>query len=166
MKMKNSLLTFGALTVFTLVLTTSCKKSNNSNGNSVTATVGTTNFQSTGTVATYSGNQFEIAGYTIKSGDTTVTDLLFYTPFSLNVPIVSNSSNPLTAISYFDTQGTFGDFGGFQTGTGASFVTITVTAWDSTHKTIAGTFSGTLYVNNSPDSVMTKGQFNVNYLAN
>ena len=164
MKFKTTLLTLSSFALFSLVVI-SCKKSNsNSSSGSVSATYGTTSFQSSNTVGVYytTYNTFELVGYTIASGDTTVTEVTLTSPFVLNTPISSDTAIS-DLLSYYDSKGSLNYTGGY--GAGNTPVIITVTSWDSVNKKIAGTFSGTLY-NLSDDSVTaTKGQFNLSYIS-
>ena len=164
MKCKTTLLAVSSFALFSLAVI-SCKKSNSSgSGGGISATYGTTCFQSSNTVAVYykSYNTFDLIGYTLSSGDTTATEIGLTTPFVLNTPISSDTAMS-NFVNYYDSKGTINFYGGFAAG--YSPVIITITSWDSVNKKIAGTFSGTLY-GSSNDSIATnKGQFNLSYIA-
>jgi len=158
----SALLSFAFFSLFVI----SCKKSNSGGGGGISATFGTTGFQSSNTVGVYyqTGGYFDLIGYAIQSGDTTVTEITFATPFTLNQPVSSDTAYN-NYVSYYDSKGGFDYYGAFQAG--PSPVIITVNSWDSVNKKISGTFSGMLYSNSNSDSVnSTKGQFNLTYIAN
>jgi hypothetical protein len=159
-----SLLTLVSLTAGTILAGTSCSKSNSgsNSGSQMSATVGTTPFQTTNTVAVlfqgYGG--FEVIGYTIKSGDSTVLDLNFNLPFRLNMPFSSDTTN--SEVDYYDTKNGI-DYVGGPFGNGRSIFTIT--SWDSTNHKISGTVNGVLYNTTSgTDSlILTNGTFSTAY---
>jgi hypothetical protein len=160
-----SLLTICTLATAVLLMTASCKKSNSSSSSGgLSATYGTTSFQSSTTVGVYyqTASMVDLIGYTISSGDTTVTEVGLSTPFTLNTPVSSDTvySN---YINYYDSKGALNYYGGFNVG--YSPVIITVTSWDTVNKKITGTFSGTLYGSSNDSVVATKGQFNMSYLS-
>jgi heme/copper-type cytochrome/quinol oxidase subunit 1 len=140
-----------------------CQKAN-STPPPITATFGSTNFQST----TYSNTYSESTGtFTINTDMTTVADsssllLRFQSPFQLNVPFNSDTALTTTII-YTTNKGLNNYIAGLDDAFGHCVMTIT--AWDSTQHTIAGTFSGeTINNSNSADSLsMTNGKFNTTY---
>ena len=164
MKFKTSLLAISSFAFFALIVS-SCKKSNSgSSGGGISATYGTTGFQSSNTLGIYysTANMIDLIGYTISSGDTTITEVGLSTPFPLNTAISSDTvySN---YINYYDSKGTINYYGGFNAG--YSPVIITVTSWDTVNKKISGTFSGTLYGSSNDSVATTKGQFNLSYIS-
>jgi hypothetical protein len=164
MKFKTSLLAISFFAFFALIVS-SCKKSNSGTSNgSISATYGTTNFQSSNTIGFYysSHNTFDLIGYTITSGDSIVTEIGLTTPFQLNTPISSDTALS-DFVNYYDSKGTLNYYNGYYIG--YSPVIITVTSWDSVNKKITGTFSGTLYGAGNDSVATTKGQFNLNYIA-
>jgi hypothetical protein len=144
-----------------------CKKSNSSNNNSVqlSATVGGNSFQANVAAGIYSqsGNLFEVAGYEIKSGDTTGMAIYFDGPTSAQLNLPVNSDTAYVDLQYTDSKSGFTYDGGQVAGRSL----LTVTAWDSVHLAITGTFSGVLYnIGNGQDSLMiTNGQFSTTYTA-
>jgi hypothetical protein len=164
------LFVFSAVSVFALFTAASCKKSNNSSsGSGVSATVSGTAFNPSTTVALYSesGQSWEITGYTIKSGDTSVIDMtinkmfpspLNYPQFNLNQPFTTDTTSAY--VDYY-ANGVNGKYYDASDGNGKA--TLTVTALDTTAHTIAGTFYGTLYASASDSVVVTNGKFNTTY---
>ena len=134
-----------------------CKKDKDDNNASgqLSANVGGTAFvPATVTGLSYS-TEVIIAGYQIKSGDTTV--------LSLSIPSTA------TATSVFDFDDVDVDYynskSDYTSISSKSHGTLSVTTFDKTGKKIAGKFSGVLYQwGNSADSVIVKdGQFNTTY---
>ena len=75
-----SLFLVASTSIFALLTASSCKKSNNSSsGSGVSATISGTGFNPGTTVGVYtsSGQSWQITGYTIKSGDTSIIDMGF-----------------------------------------------------------------------------------------
>jgi hypothetical protein len=150
-----------------LAAAASCKKSNNNNSNnnsaalsaSVNDTAWANSFPLT---ATYSvgGQNLQILGEQLKNGDTTGLGVVIYSPILLNAPV--SSSNGLIDVEYARSQFIY-DGGG--NGLNAGHSTVTVTSYDSTGETIAGTFSGVLYnISGGSDSVIvTNGQFKTSF---
>ena len=140
-----------------------CQKANNTSY-SLTATFGPTNFQAT----TYSNSYSESSGtFTINADMTTTADsssllLTFPSPSKLNVPF--NSDTALTTTVIYSTNDGANNYIAGLDGTSGHCI-MTITAWDSTQHTIAGTFSGeTINNNHSADSLgMTNGKFNLTY---
>jgi len=139
-----------------------CQKANNT-AYSITATFGSTAFQATTYSNTYSESS---TTFTINADMTTTADsssllLRFQSPSQLNVPFSSDTALTTTVI-YSINQGL-----NYIAGLDAAFghCIMTITAWDSTQHTIAGTFSGEMInSSNSADSLsMTNGKFNTTY---
>jgi hypothetical protein len=155
-------LLLGLITLALSAFLPACQKANNTPP-AITATFGTTAFQST----TYSNTYSESSGtFTINADMTTNTDsssllLSFQSLFQLNVPFNSDTTLTTTAI-YTVNQG-LNYIAGLDDALG--HIVITITAWDSSQHTIAGTFSGeAINGNNSADSLnMTNGKFNTTY---
>jgi hypothetical protein len=147
-----------------LLAVASCSKSNNSgSGGGMSATVGS-NSWSSGASATQgiydtSQDQFEIGGTQINSGDTTAFILYFSTPFTVGGAM--NSDTVFVDVNYIDSK-TLNLYDG---GKEAGWSILTVTSYNSTGHTIAGTFNGVLYnLSNSSDSlVISNGKFNSSY---
>ncbi|HXB33315.1 MAG TPA: hypothetical protein VNV35_07830 [Puia sp.] len=152
-----------------LLAVTSCKKSN-SNGSgsgSMSASIGGTawanNYPLIGFYASSSGvGLFDIVGLQFKSGDSTTFDLEFGTPITLNHPVSSDTSAFIAAYTDSKTQADYGVLPGF------GDAVLTITSYDSTGHTIAGTFSGVLYnLSTFTDSlVVTNGKFNSSFTVN
>lgn len=149
-----------AIAASTVLISTSCKKSSDTNNNAaLSATIGGTVFTPGTSVGVFwqSNNYFDILGLTVKGNDSTMLDVNIPAGFKLNTPIV-NSNDALV---------------GYQTGSKAyvagygygGSTTITVTSWDSTGHKIVGTFTASLYnMANSNDSLLvTNGKFNSTY---
>jgi hypothetical protein len=148
-----------------LLAAAGCKKSSSSNSGgsgSMSATVaGTAWNNSFATVGVYtsipgSGGSFEVVGIQIKSADSTAFELLFSSPFALNQPVGTDSSS--LVVAYTDSK----SLSSYTALAGLGNAVLTVTSYDSTGHTIAGTFSGSLYnTGNYSDSiVVTNGKFN------
>jgi Domain of unknown function (DUF5025) len=146
-----------------LLVAAGCKKSNNSSSSGMSASVGS-NSWSSGSSATQGAyvtlqGQFQIGGTQIKSGDTSALVVSFLTPFTLGRAM--NSDTAFIDINYIDSK-TLNLYDG---GSEAGWSILTVTSYDSTGHTIAGTFNGVLYnLSNSSDSlVIANGKFNSSY---
>jgi hypothetical protein len=140
-----------------------CQKSN-STPPPITATFGSTSFQSTTYANTYSESSgiFMINADMTTSADSSSILLRFQSPFRLNVPFSSDTTINSTVI-YTANQGPNEYISGLDA-TFSHFV-MTVTAWDTTQHTITGIFSGEMINSiNSEDSLpMTNGKFNTTY---
>jgi hypothetical protein len=144
---------------------TSCKKSNSSSNGStqLSATVGGNSFQPNAAAGIYSTSDglFELAAYEIKSGDTTGMAIYFDAPLpsQMNLPISSDTA--YVDVQYTDSKSGFTYDGGQIAGHSL----LTVTAWDSVHLKVTGTFSGVVYniVNGSDSLIVTNGQFSTAY---
>jgi VCBS repeat-containing protein len=160
MKLTSTLLTFAVVASSTLILTTSCKKSSSSSAG-VSGTVANTGFNSSTAVALYSqsANAYDVTGFSIKSGDTSILEFFFYGPIQLNKAV--NMSSTGGYASYYDTKNSFD----WESGGGAQAVTFTVTSFDSTNHKIAGTVSGELYnaMGGSDSAALTNGKFNTSF---
>jgi hypothetical protein len=150
--------------IFFLVISIGCKKSNSNNGVSgqVTASVNGTAFAnnvSTQGVYASSAGEFQILGASYKSGDSTGIVVTFTIPFTLGNPM--NSDTGYVDVAYLDTKTQQEYDGGFVSGHSI----LTVSSWDSTNLKVAGTFSGVLYnITGGSDSlVITGGTFNSVY---
>lgn len=140
-----------------------CQKANNTSYG-ITSTFGTANFQATSYSNTYSesGSTFTINADMTTTADTSSLLLRFQSPSQLNVPFNSDTALATTII-YSIGQGSDNYIAGLDAAYGHCLITIT--AWDSTQHTIAGTFSGeTINSSSSADSLsMTNGKFNLTY---
>jgi hypothetical protein len=152
-----------------LLAVASCKKSNNSgsSGTSISATVNGTAWSSNlGIIGFYStagaGGQFSIEGGQLKSADTTAFELTFYSPFTKNQVVSSDTAE--IGLLYTDVQSNLTYQAGFNVG---HFI-LTITSYDSTANSIGGTFSGELYNDaNYSDSIpVTNGKFNSTFTVN
>jgi hypothetical protein len=162
MKLKiSTLLTFSALTAATFFLTTSCKKSNSSSNAAISANVGSTNFQASTAVGTYSkaAGLFELVGITLTSGDTTGLALIFAAPAQVNAP--ASSDTAYIDVQYSDTKAAVAYDGGGAFG----HVILNVSSWDSVNHKITGTVTGILYnVSGGSDSLaLANGKFSTTY---
>jgi hypothetical protein len=139
-----------------------CQKANNTSYG-ITATFGSTNFQATSYSNTYSesGSTFTINADMTTTADTSSLLLRFQSPSQLNIPF--NSDTALTTTVIYSINQSVNYIAGLDAAYGHCIITIT--AWDSTQHTIAGTFSGeTINSNSSADSLsMTNGKFNLTY---
>ncbi len=158
--MRISRLLFLALAATTVLISTSCKKSNDTNNNAtLSATIGGTVVTPSNSVGVLwqSNNYFDVFGFIVKGADTTILEINIPGGFKLNTAAVNGNEY----------------FVGYQTGNkqyvaGLGYggtTSFTVTSWDSTGHKIAGTFSASLYnMGNSNDSVLvTNGKFNSTY---
>jgi hypothetical protein len=149
-----------ALAATTVLISTSCKKSNDTNNNAtLSATIGGTVVTPPNSVGVFwqSNNYFDVFGFTVKGTDTTVLDINIPSGFKLNTAVVNGGEY----------------FVGYQTGNkqylaGMGYggtTSFTVTSWDSTGHKIAGTFTASLYnISNGNDSLLvTNGKFNTTY---
>jgi hypothetical protein len=152
-----------------LLAVTGCKKSSNNGGGSgtmsatVNGTAWTNSIPVVGVYATSGGTGgFEIVGLQFKSGDSTSLDLDFAAPFTLNQAITTNSGSLIVA--YTDSKSGAG-YGALITLGNAS---VTITSYDSTAHTIAGSFSGVLYNEATlTDSIaVTNGKFSSSFTVN
>ena len=136
-----------------------CKKSNSSASTGVSATINSAHFQSGFFDAVYYANisQFSINAYSSTTLDS-VLAVSFSPPVQLNVPISSDSTQ---AIQYI--KGSLNYQGSSPYGPG--HVVVTVTAYDTSRKIIAGTFSGFLINTSTPNDTLSvaNGKFNVTY---
>jgi hypothetical protein len=133
-----------------------CKKDKDNNAaGQLSATVGGTAFQPAVVTGLLYSTELIIAGYQIKSGDTTV--------LSLSIP----SSATVTSVLDFDDVDVdyYNSKSDYTSLSSKSHGTVTFTNVDKPGKKIAGKFSGVLYQwGNSADSVIVKdGQFNTSY---
>jgi hypothetical protein len=150
----------------TLILGTAslpaCQKANGTSYG-ITATFGSTNFQATTYSNTYSesSSTFTINADMTTTADTSSLLLRFQSPSQLNVPF--NSDTALTTTIIYSINKTTNYIAGLDAAYGHCIITIT--AWDSTQHTIAGTFTGeTINSSSSADSLgMTNGKFNTTY---
>lgn len=157
------LLSLITLTLALSALLPACQKAN-STPQSLTATFGSTAFQATTYYNTYSesGGTFTINADMTTTADSSSLLLTFPSPSQLNVPFNSDTALKTTVI-YSTDDGANNYIAGLDGAIGHCIMTIT--AWDSTQHTIAGTFSGeTINSNNSADSLaITNGKFNLTY---
>jgi len=139
-----------------------CQKANGTSYG-ITATFGTTSFQATTYSNTYSesSSTFTINADMTTTADTSSLLLRFQSPSQLNVPF--NSDTSLTTTIIYSINQTTNYIAGLDAAYGHCIITIT--AWDSTQHTIAGTFTGeTINSSSSADSLgMTNGKFNTTY---
>ncbi|HUB60763.1 MAG TPA: hypothetical protein VL978_08675 [Puia sp.] len=149
-----------------LLAATSCKKSNNSSsGSGISATIGSKSWSAAASATTgiyvSSEYQFQIGAAQIVSGDTTAVILYFGTPFTVGRPM--NSDTTFVDINYIDSK-TLDLYDG---GNEAGWSILTVTSYDSTNRTVGGTFNGVLYNLNGSDSlVISNGKFSTGYTLN
>jgi hypothetical protein len=161
----NHLLALVIIPTALLAAAASCKKSSSNSNNSaglsasVNDTAWTNSFPLT---ATYSvgAYTFTIRGEQLKNSDTTGLGLVILSPVTLNQAI--SSASGMIDVEYARSLNIY-DGGG--NGLNAGHSTLTVTSYNSTGETIAGTFSGVLYnISGGSDSiVVTNGKFNTSY---
>jgi hypothetical protein len=142
-----------------IVISAGCKKSNENGTNTagIGATIGGTAWQSQAATGLYYDSFIRLIGAYVKNGDSTAIEIDISDTTHLNQP------DPFAASSvYYSTQTKYYSGDEFTTGHG----TITVTAWDKTAHTIAGTFSGVFHdYSNIDDSItVANGHFNSTYL--
>ena len=152
-----------------LLAVTGCKKSNNNGGGSgsmsasISGTAWANNYPLVSFYASNSGlGVFDIVGLQFKSGDSTLFDLEFTSPVTVNHPVSSDTSAFIAAYTDTKTQLDYGVLPGFGS------AVLTITSYDSTGHTIAGTFNGVLYnLSTFTDSiVVTNGKFNSSFTVN
>jgi hypothetical protein len=159
MQIKNfALFSISVLTVLSL-LTTSCKKSSNDSSAGLSATFRDTTFGASQTVAVYFKDYqyWDIAGYTIKGGDSVGIEIEINAPVTLNSPITTNNG---TYIDYYLNGNDYA------AAVGTGNTAMMVTSLDTVNHKISGTFSGMLYNmgNGNDSSQMTNGKFNTTYI--
>jgi hypothetical protein len=133
-----------------------CKKDkDNGASGQLSATVGGTAFQPAAVTSLLYSTELIVAGYQIKSGDTTV--------LSLSIPASATATSVLdfddVDVDYYNSKSDYTSI------SSKSHGTVSLTAFDKTGKKIAGKFSGVLYQwGSTTDSVIVKdGQFNTSY---
>jgi hypothetical protein len=161
----NRIIALAIISSACLFAVTSCSKSNNNNsGAGFSATVSGSTWASTyptGGTYTSANGQFAIGGLQVKSGDSTVFALYFFSPIVLNKAISSDTAT--VDIQYADSKtGNIYD-GAIQTG----HAIITVTSYDAAGLKVGGTFSGVLYnsVNANDSLTVTNGHFSSAYVS-
>lgn len=158
-----SLSALAAFSVFTFAAVTGCSKNNSNNtpGSSISATIGTTNYNSYVT-STYSvsNDLYDIVGASISNKDTLALELTFPT-LPVNHPVDLDTASFEAALTY--TIGVSNPAfyqGGFQGG----HLVLTLSALDTAKHTVSGVFQGTIYSYLTRDSlVVTNGKFNTSY---
>ena len=154
-------LPLAVLTISTafILIGTSCKKSGGSGTNaSLSATIGTTNYNPSLTAGFDQDGYVNVEGLMISSGDSL--------SLSVSIPDTATRTSLLISdadvqVEYVDTKGKF-DYSNWSY---PSHGTLTITSWDKTNLKIAGKFSGVLYNElSSTDSVNISGQFNTTYI--
>ena len=156
------LLVFSAVSIFALFTATSCKKSSSSSsGNSLSATISTSAFNPSTTQGVYSatGQIWDIAGFTGKSGDTTGIEIIFFSPITLNKAFKTDTT--AASVDYLTSTTITGkDYDASQ---GNGTATLTITSLDTVGHKISGTFTGVLYASSSDSVVVTNGKFSTSY---
>jgi hypothetical protein len=142
-----------------VVLWSSCSKgsNNSSTSGSMSATVGGSSFKTQNVTGTYDVSQrmIEVLGYSILAGDTTQMTILVPDTVALNTPFPFTSGSSL---SWYDSKSDF--YSGDEIfGQGS----VTLTALDTLHQTISGSFSGTLEGTTGDTIVVSNGAFNAVY---
>jgi hypothetical protein len=163
MKLKaTSLLSLCAITVSSLLLTMSCKKSNGPTGAAaqLSATVGANSFQPVLVVAIDNAAHIGIAALQVTNGDS-----LYMTVF---VPDTAKAGKAVAFSMYGDAAVTYSNSKGtivYSSVEQSAHGTITVSSFDKSNKKVAGNFSGVIYSSlpNSHDSLKVNGQFNTSY---
>lgn len=160
------LLVFSAVSIFALFTATSCKKSSSSSsGSSISATISGSSFNpsTTGGVYSESYQSWDITGISVKSGDTLALEAMIFSPFTLNKPFDTDTTDMTL---YYYTNGSTGKqygVGSYWFGGGSGFATMTVTSLDTSAHKISGTFSGSLYASSSDSVLVTNGKFSSTY---
>jgi hypothetical protein len=157
-----TLLTFSSLSVLILFFSSCSKSNNNSTGAAVTATLGGTAFTPATSLAYYSQSiqTYVVAGYTVKSNDTTALVVSIPTPVTVNTAMTTVNTN--VSVQYF-LNGSSGKAYIAGGGAPAGLASLTVTSLDTTGHKIVGTFTGTLYASLTDSILVTNGQFNTSY---
>jgi hypothetical protein len=145
-----------SLLVLSAATFSACKKDkDNGASGQLSANVGGTAFSPAVVTGLSYSTEIIIAGYQVKSGDTTV--------LSLSIPASATTTAALdfddVDVDYYNSKSDYTSL------SSKSHGTVSVTTFDKTGKKIAGKFSGVLYQwGNSSDSVVIKdGQFNTTY---
>jgi len=164
-------LTLSLLTSAALLALPACKKSNSNPSTSSNASASAT-INGTATQFTYAkgfelkGQQIGVAGYTVSNGDT-----IYYSvsaPDSANVN-AAYAIDVNANVQYWDKAHSFDYDSWFAYS--STHGSVTLTSWDKSGKTVAGTFSGVIYSsvglgNWSNDSlVITNGKFSGSYIS-
>jgi len=145
------------------LLAAGCGKSNSGSSSSGTlsATIGSSNFQSTTTLGAYSAgiNLLAVVSYSIHPNDTSAFQLTMPWPPPVNKAFPADS---LLSLSY-TAKGT--EYDAYST---EGQLQLTVTSLDSMGHKIAGTFSATGHalLNNNDSVVITNGKFSTSYNVN
>lgn len=153
-----------------LSVVTGCKKSNsNSNAIGASANVGAAAFATpiiTGAHnlgPSWRINFFQVIAIQVKGNDSTAIQVAIMDTVKVNQTVATDGDNNIYYYPVYNVWGSEFDADPMGGGHG----TITITAKDTTAKTIAGTFHGVLYNNNSPvtaDSIIvSNGRFNTTY---
>ncbi len=150
------------------VIAAGCSKSNpsSSSGTAVSATINGSAFTPAVTVGIFSqpDSSFQLTSYSIKNSDTTGLNLYF--PGGMPLNTVQSLGDSVQLV--YTNSATGKSYAGNSLGGHGS---ITLTSLDTTNHKLAGTFSGTLLLQNSStgivttsDSVViTNGAFNSTY---
>jgi hypothetical protein len=145
------------LALVALFAAAGCKKSKDSSASSqLSATIGGTAFEPSAVGAYNYISYVSITGIQVRSSDSVY--------LQVSVPITATAGSTVdfdeALVDYYDKQGTI-NYSSWYTPAHGS---ISLTTFDQTGKTIAGTFSGVLYSSNGTDSVKVEnGKFNTSY---
>jgi len=150
-----TLLAISALTSLFL-LTTSCKKSSSTSSNSVSASVGSTNFSSGTTVGGYSPSidLLGIVSYIVQNKDTTGFQLTM--PLKVKVGQPFSSDSTVLEVVYQASTGTAYD-------SYSGHAVATINSLDTTGHKVSGVFSAVAYDSGTDSVVITNGKFSTSY---
>jgi hypothetical protein len=163
-------LLLGLMTLTLCTLLPACKKSNGAPP-AMTATIGTTSFQSTAEINfhTVIDSIFAFNMLMRQSHDSSYIFLEFRGVFQLNVPIDSYTRPVLFEYTNFNSvYYSAGYLANIPNSPAIPYghTVVTITAWDSTQHSIAGTFTGSAIGAAPTDSVAIGGKFNTTYTDN
>ena len=153
--MKNLSLSLLTVAILALISTTACKKSKDSNGGGLSATINGTAYSPSTVVGLYDQGFVDIDGYQITSGDTLW--------LSLEIPDTAHVNNPIDLYSGGITYTKLKSKNIYEAAFNGSHGSTTLTSFDKTNKKIAGKFSGVIYHSYNDSLVVKDGQFNTSY---
>lgn len=145
----------------TLIFAASCKKSSDSNSNSISATVGTTAVSGAHTQGTYSSlaGMYLLVSYNVQGKDTTGFFLTIPSAWA-KVGKTFSSDSTYLELDYVGSNGA--DYAAYSNN---GHLTLTLSTLDSVNHKIGGIFAGTAYNSSNDSVVITNGKFSSSYTA-